>query len=135
MAGGMAALLVKPVQAEQRTKFIEAFVRTALAKDDRGYYHNSAGTDYGPDKFLADAMIEAGIPTDNAPWKSHSSWYSNDGFGTQYGYCAGWEYHYLMPDGRFVVGEISGGQARALVEKIVAVSPDDISPLRWEVFA
>jgi hypothetical protein len=86
LAGGMTAALAamasKPVSDAQR----EAF-KVALADVLSSRNISFVSVDYGPCQELALALMAAGIPRENAPWKTVMSFHGG-GAQVKYGYGA-----------------------------------------------
>lgn len=82
----LAAQLVKPVELEQREKFISILVDTILASLDDGRQF-TLSVDYGPDGYLSTAAELAGIGSNNFPWKT-VMWIDENHISVRCGYGA-----------------------------------------------
>lgn len=68
IAGLLADMLNKPADNQAVSRFEE--ILAYKLQYTRPYVYSHFGCDYGPDRILADAATEAGVPLSNFPWKT-----------------------------------------------------------------
>jgi hypothetical protein len=110
-----------PAQNEYEAA-IERF-RVALTSDLKGRAwdqrpYEFLGCDYNPDKTLAKAAQLAGVPLSNFSWKSDVI-LMEDYVRAKWGYGAPDWYHYPLPDGRWMVCQLSGESMPAIIAAVL----------------
>jgi len=74
--------------------------------------------DYNPDRELAEAAEEAGLPLSAFSWKSDVSYYGGKAVSTSFGYGVGDTYHYPLSDGRWLVCKLQGEDMPKIVKAV-----------------
>lgn len=88
-------------------------------RDMGAYIDRHLGTDYGPDKPLSEAAEAAGLPVSAFSWKSSVSFYADDYVSASFGYGAPHMNHYPMPDGRWLITTLSGGEMPTIIKAVM----------------
>lgn len=105
-------------------RFRDILVRNLKAerdsKDENSWFRRSLDTDYNPDKELAEAAKEAGVPLSAFSWKTDVSFYNNDCVTVSAGYGAGYLHHYPLSGGRWLICELQGRDMPKIIEAIEA---------------
>lgn len=72
IAGVLADMMNKPIDDADVDKFEVILSEKIRARNEKygGYSYMSIYCDYGPDRILYDSAKEAGIETNNFPWKT-----------------------------------------------------------------
>lgn len=83
------------------------------------YFNRSLGVDYGPDRDLAAAAEAAGIPRSAFSIKSRVSFYGDNYVSASFGYGQEETNHYPLPDGRWLVCKLSGGQMPLIIQAVL----------------
>ena len=84
--------------------------------------HNSVGVDYHPDTVLSAAANAAGISTNLFPWKTNMS-INVDYVAFGVGYCAPWDYHYPLKNGRWLITRLSGEDINKVIDYVEGETP------------
>ena len=81
MAGSIASTIAEKHSVDgstaNRDKFRAALVARAQPVDEKWWHDSHIGTDYHPDKSLAEAMADCGIDQSRAPWKTNTHVYGS----------------------------------------------------------
>lgn len=72
-------------------------------------------TDYHPEKLLAEAATEAGIPHSAFSWKTDVSFYSPTHVSVKAGYAAQDVNHYPLPSGGWLITRLRGEDMSAII--------------------
>ncbi len=86
---------------------------------DRVWFDRCLGVDYHPNLDLKAAADVAGIPSSAFSIKSRVSFYSRDCVMSSFGYGAPYQYHYPLPDGRWLICELSGEQMPLILAAVM----------------
>ena len=97
-----------------------------LQEDPDEYLMCWLATDYGPEKLLADAANKAGIPTSQFSVKSTVQ--MNDGYvSASFGYGAGYENHYPLPDGSWLITTLTGSDIDKVISSAISGNPLELT--------
>lgn len=129
-ANDMASLMVAVLPKNNTPEILGAF-GSALKKllmEKQPYRHNpesadyirSLGVDYDPDEILDRAAKEAGLKM-KFPWKTNMYIYG-DRLMFSTGYAGARMHHYPLPDGRWLVADLSGDD----MDKIIALAASGV---------
>ena len=89
MAEVMATVNATKVEETEQERFKKILKKKILEKIENAKYTFGIHCDYAPEGILSEAMMEASIPTSNAPWKT-SMWIDADGtVSVKHGYGRG----------------------------------------------
>lgn len=83
------------------------------------HFDHGLHADYSPERELAKAAEEAGVPLNAFPWKS-SVWMSTECVSASFGYAAEDIYHYPLDRGRWLVCRLRGSDMRAVIAAVEA---------------
>ena len=93
------------------------------------YYFNSGlHTDYGPDLILSQAAEKAGIDDRLFSIKSNV-WIDKNYVSCRFGYGADTDYHYLLPDGRWLITKLLGSDISKVFDYVMGGKPEFVVEL------
>lgn len=82
------------------------------------YFDGCLSTDYQPDKDLAEAATEAGVPYKLFSWKSSVNLYSPGAVCSSFGYGAPAVYHYPLDRGRWLITMLRGEEMPSIIKAV-----------------
>lgn len=126
--GGIAKIMAHMIPTNADEGRLQAFgdelVRVILAPSDAhpDYFPNNRQfVDYGPDGILQDCAAKVGLKCE-FPWKTQVAAYS-DHVAVTAGYAADTVYHYLLPNGKWLVTKLTGADIEKVKKFVVSGEP------------